>query len=116
MRRTKTLTLDSTGDIEVSELTVGEIRNWMRDLSDRDAPTDIVDSMLMVEIRLSDLQRLTDLTDANLDKLTQSELNTLMEAIQELNPSFFAMLGRLAEAGERLLQAAPVTSSAAPAS
>ena len=106
MRRTKIITLQGIGEIAVRELTVGEIRNWMRDLETGGAIPDIVDALLIVDIQLSDLQRVTDLAPSGIDALSQSDIGTLMTVIKELNPLFFGLLGRLAEARTRARQTA----------
>ena len=102
--------------VTVRELTVGEIRDWLRDMEARNTKLDLVDGMLLTELALSDLCRMSDLPEDALDDLTQSEIDALLEAARELNPHFFGMLARLAEAGRKLLESAPRTSSAQPAS
>jgi len=115
MARRRSVQLDQR-TVTVRELTVGEIRDWLRDMDARNAPLDLVDGMLLTELAISDLCRMSDLPEDALDDLTQSEIDRLLEAARELNPHFFGMLARLAEAGRRLLESAPKSSSASPAS
>jgi len=100
--------------VTVHELNVIEIRNWFTDLETREAPVDLADSLLIIEMRLSDLARVSDITPEQLDQLTQTDIDQLMEAIQAINPRFFAGLVRLAELGQHALASGLLTSSAAP--
>lgn len=113
MRRTKAVSLGEA-TVSVHELTVGEIRNWLRDLDsagDR-AGTDLVGAVLFEEISFDDLKRLSNVTEAQLDAATPGELRALIEAARELNADFFGMRARLAAIGQAALAAAPAPSSA----
>lgn len=120
MRLTRDVTLGRELDpIQVRELTVGEIRSWLRNAESLDAG-DTVSLLLFEEVTLDELRLFIDLNMAMLEILTPSEIAQLIEAAQELNPRFFAMRGRLAEVGRRLqtsgsAPSAPSSDSATPA-
>lgn len=103
MRRTKTLQL---GDREVTaqELTVAEIRAWLRDgeAKDADAEVDAIGQMLLDAVSFDDLTRMSDASLDDLEAMTQSELEELAAACQELNAAFFGMSRRLRELASRL--------------
>ncbi len=89
------------GPVTVRELTVGEVRAWMKDVAARvGGKVDVVGEMLLDDCSLIDLQRMSDLTDAVADALGQSEIREVADAAKELNPNFFGMRSRLMELGE----------------
>lgn len=112
MRRTKEIPLGEA-TVSVHELTVGEIRVWLRDLDSAGdkAGTDLVGVMLFEEIAFDDLKWLSNITEAQLEAATPGELRTLIEAARELNADFFGMRARLAAIGQAALAAAPAPSS-----
>lgn len=81
------------GPVAVKELTVGEIRAWLRDTSQ--ASADLIDALLVDEVSISDLMRMTDLTAERMDELRPSDLNRLRDAAKEVNPDFFKLRGRI---------------------
>ena len=115
MARTKQIEL-STGTVTVRELTVAEMRAWVLDLETSDTAINLVDSMLLVDLRLQDLARATDILPETIEGLAQSDLTRMVEAIKEMNPSFFDMLVRLAKAGQQLMDAGLQASSGESAS
>ncbi len=78
-------------------MTVLQVRNWLQTYSEPVA-LDIVDSYLFVDCSLDDLKRMTDLTPAIIDGLKPSQVQEVIAICKELNPHFFAMLGRLGQA------------------
>ena len=88
--------------VQVRELTVGEVRQW---LASKVTPGDMVDSLLFEEIALSDLAFLTDLDAAAVDTLTLSEVERLVAVAKEVNAAFFAMRERTVALGQRILAA-----------
>lgn len=94
--------------VTVFELTVGDIRNWLRDLESLDKG-DLVDAGLFDDLTLAELERMTDLAMSTIDELPPSQIDELIAVAKELNPRFFALRGRLVEAGRQLQ-----TSSSAP--
>ena len=76
------------------ELTVLQVRNWMEGLGS-EAP-DPLSAMLFENCPLDDLKRMTDLNDETINSLRPSQIEQLIKVCKELNPHFFALLGRMA--------------------
>lgn len=104
MRRTREIETEA-GDVTVKEMTVAEIRAWLRDIEkDGSALTeDAVGAALLEEVSFNELQRMID-GSVLLDSLSQSDLCEILSAAKELNPYFFGMRGRLIGAGEQVLR------------
>ncbi|MEQ7921141.1 hypothetical protein ABQX22_18230 [Xanthomonas sp. WHRI 1810A] len=87
------------GDITVMcrEMTVLQVRNWL-ETHTQPVALDIVDSYLFVDCTLDDLKRMTDLKNEVIDGLKPSQVQEVIAVCKELNPHFFAMLGRLGQA------------------
>lgn len=90
--------------VVVRELTVGEIRAW---LADKEQPGNLVDSMLIEDISLSDLLILSDLTMADIEDMTPGEIDLVIGIAKEINVTFFAMRGKILELGEKILALPP---------
>jgi len=90
MRRTEVLKL---GDQKVTlrELTVGEVRNMLASRPEQDT----VSYLFFEDISIADLMQMSDLTDDDVNNLSQSELDAVRLKAKELNPHFFAMMTRL---------------------
>lgn len=88
--------------VEVRELTVGEIRLLLKQMSD-ESDTDLVEYALLEEIGLRELQLMTDLDPEILNDLAPSQLRTVYEACRDMNADFFALRGRLEERGRAIL-------------
>ena len=89
-------------DVEVRELTVGEIRNWLASVARlpmAEDVVDVVDVMLLDQVRLLDLSMLSTITPAQIEQLAPSHLRQVLEAAKQLTPDFFAMRQRLEEVG-----------------
>ncbi|WP_313105043.1 hypothetical protein [Stutzerimonas nitrititolerans] len=96
---------DSIRDVVVSELTVAQMRQlmmanaWPGDDADADALAHYqLDVHLFEECRLTDLSVLANLSRERMSELTGTELRKIIAKAKELNPDFFAALGRLAKA------------------
>jgi len=96
---------DSARDVVVSELTVGQMRQvmmadpWPGDDTDAEALAHYqLDVQLFEECRLTDFSILANLNREQLSELTGTELRKILAKAKELNPDFFAALGRLAKA------------------
>lgn len=76
------------------ELTVLQVRSWI-EAAAQDRAVDVVAEMLFTACSLDSLKRMTDLTDERINALRPSQINELIEVCRELNPDFFALLGRL---------------------
>lgn len=82
--------------VEVRELTVGEVRQWLADLdAAAEAEVDVVGEFMADGISFAELERFTDLAPAELDTLTESDVVKVVEAVKKLNPGFFRLRGRL---------------------
>lgn len=98
MKRSKQIDIENRTVI-VRELTVAEIRHWMKDLENiKEATIDLVTEGLMEEASLADVVRMTNLTIEDLDAMTPSEIDTVMAVCREVNPHFFKLRKRLADA------------------
>lgn len=78
-------------DYQVRELTVGEIRAWVADVSAHDA----VDVFLLEDALVSDIGRCTSLTPVQIDRLTPSECAEVLKLVREVNRDFFRLRSRL---------------------
>ena len=87
--------------IQVRELTVGEIRAWLKDSGM--VSGDLVDAALFEEFSLPDLQRMTDLTTEAVAGLTPGDLREVFKACEEVNADFFAMRSRALVLGRSAL-------------
>ena len=111
MRHTQTLTLDER-DIAVRELTVADIRNWLKTLETAPAEFDLVGTALIDGFDLADLALLTDLTPAAIEAFTPSQIRTVFDAARAVNADFFVLRERLAQIGQAALASAPPTPAA----
>ncbi|MDV3438728.1 hypothetical protein R0G64_04820 [Pseudomonas otitidis] len=82
----------------VREMTVGDVRNWLADVSTAGALVGWVDDGLMGDISLGDLARMTSLKVDEMDAWRPSELQQVIEVARELNPHFFVLRGRMLKA------------------
>ena len=87
--------------VVIRELTVGEIRAWL-EIKGAETP-DLIDSFLSEEMALSDIVQMCDLTITDLDGFTPTEIEQVIVKCKEVNARFFAMRGRLAEVGQKIL-------------
>ncbi|MDP3848627.1 MAG: hypothetical protein Q8R10_19585 [Pseudomonas sp.] len=76
------------------ELTVLQVRDWI-EAAAQESDVDLVAEVLFPTCSLSSLKRMTDLTDERINKLRPSQVNAVIDVCRELNPDFFALLGRL---------------------
>lgn len=90
--------------VDVKELTVGEIRAWLR--ASASPAGDVVDATLFEDFDAQDLCAMTTLTAAELDSLTPSECQALAAVCKEVNADFFAMRQRVVVMGRQLLATA----------
>ncbi|AVO56168.1 phage tail assembly protein [Ectopseudomonas mendocina] len=74
------------------ELTVGQVRG----LLEAQAGNNLVDELLLEEVRLVDLPSFTGLKPEELEQMLPSDLELLVEGCKEANPSFFRMLAKVA--------------------
>ncbi len=102
MRITKQITVADRA-VTIRELTVADIRVWLKSLETVTAEFDLVGSELIDGTDLADLAIMTDLTAADLDASTPSELRQVFDACREVNADFFALRGRLEQIGQAAL-------------
>ena len=101
MTLTKTIQLPDLM-VTVRELTVGEIRAWMKRTAD--GGYDPVDDTLLQEVSLADLYGMTDLKAGQSENLTPSQLRLVFEGCREVNPDFFGLRDRIESAGRQILE------------
>lgn len=101
MTLTKTIQLPDLL-VTVRELTVGEIRAWMKRTAD--GGYDPVDDTLLQEVSLADLYGMTDLKAGQAENLTPSQLRLVFEGCREVNPDFFGLRDRIESAGRQILE------------
>ena len=101
MTLTKTIQLPDLV-VTVRELTVGEIRAWMKHTAD--GGYDPVDDTLLQEVSLADLYGMTDLKAGQAENLTPSQLRLVFDGCREVNPDFFGLRDRIESAGRQILE------------
>lgn len=77
--------------IVCSELTVAQARKLLQSQGG-----DLVDELLLEDIRLIDLPLFTELTADEIDQMLPSDLELVVAGCKEANPTFFRMLAKLA--------------------
>ena len=84
--------------VTVNELTVNEIRSWLKELDDNDAPDlDVTSSLLFEQCDLPTVCRLTSLSLEDIGNMYPSQIATVIEKCKKVNPSFFAMARRVSK-------------------
>lgn len=104
----------SAGSYTVKELTVGEVRAWLKRLADgAGVGGDAVEMMLFGDFTLPEIAPFVDGQIA-WDECTQADARRVFEAVKRLNPDFFALRERLSAIGRRSqnLEAPPIASAA----
>ena len=89
-------------EVKVIELTVSEIRGWLAEVGAKKEGIDIADQLLFEDVALSELQKMTDLTAAEIDGAPPSELRTILAKCREVNSDFFALRSRLMTVGAKV--------------
>ena len=82
-------------DIEVRELTAGEIIDWERRLEEmiRGGSASATGNLLLEDFSLDDLAAMTGLPEAEILAMPPSCLEHLAAACKEVNPRFFVVRG-----------------------
>lgn len=96
-------------EVRVRELTVAEIRRWLADVSTPSGEIDVADQLLFEDVALSELQRMTDLTDAEIGEAAPSELRPILALCREVNRDFFVLRNRLMVIGEQKMATGSVS-------
>nr|CRH06025.1 Conserved protein of unknown function [Candidatus Magnetococcus massalia] len=97
----------TVGDLtyHVRKFTVGEIYEFFQKAVDgQSTEPDWVGNVLFEDVTLQDILTFTDLTKERIHAVEPEMLDTIIAAIKEENPHFFAACQRLEEAGKRLNQ------------
>lgn len=74
------------------ELTVGQVRGLLQGAGSGD----LVDELLLDDVRLVDLPLFTGLKKEELEQMLPSDLELLVEGCKEANRTFFTMLAKVA--------------------
>ena len=103
-------------EIEIRELTLGEIRAWLK-ASETRTP-DVVSTLLVPDDGIDVVLAASDVTGNELEALAPSEIKAVAAGIKALNADFFALPARLRDLVEHMitLQNSPVPVSKKPAS
>jgi len=92
MRIVKSVTVGDR-EVIVKELDVSDIRGWIKLMSEEAEP-DFVGDTLLPDISLKELCLMIDIEYKEMDSLTQSDLINVCDVAREINPLFFATLGK----------------------
>lgn len=94
--------------VTVRELTVAEVRNWVAELEGRHL--DPIRAMVFDDCSLDDLERMADMSAADMEAFAPGDLAELHAAAKALNPHFFKVREALASVS-RAIQAGIDSSS-----
>lgn len=94
---------EKIGDVVIQfpELTVRQIRDWLKGVSDTG---DLVDATLFDEVSLNDLSILTSLSAEEIDGMRPSDLDKVIAITKEVNARFFAMRAKAVALGRKILE------------
>lgn len=101
--------------IQCRELTVTEIRDWLKSMNTQAQSPDLVGETLLPQFSLEDLEQMTDATPETLAGMTPSELRQLGDDCKAVNPDFFDLRERIEDGGRRLLAKLSGSSNETPA-
>ncbi|MBF0283589.1 MAG: hypothetical protein HQL51_03925 [Magnetococcales bacterium] len=103
--------------VEIKELTVGKVRELIEvaeRLQNHPEAVDFVADGLLGDLSLWEIEWFTDLKVADVDAMTPSELERVVDACKEANPHFFGWREKMAALGEKLLARQSSESSGPP--
>lgn len=100
MKNTRTVVIGEGTEtplaVTVRELPVKEIRAWVEEA--KKAPLrDLIDSILLKDLSLSDLMLMSTLSAEQIDLLPPSQLSGVCEAVKEINADFFKFREKIIE-------------------
>jgi hypothetical protein len=81
-------------EVTVNELTVAQVRELINEAS-AGGETDVVNATLIDGVDFNQLLKMTDLTAAELDAMTPSQIQQVADAAREVNRHFFTLWGRI---------------------
>jgi hypothetical protein len=87
------VTID-TDTVEVRELTVAEVRQWLNDAA-ADYGQDVVGVSLIEGVDFNLIHRMTDITPGKIETMKPSQLAEVVEACKAVNTHFFLMWERI---------------------
>lgn len=102
MRKTKTIKIDDR-EILVRELTVAQITEMMESLND--AEINNIDTLFPDRLPSAALFMSTGMTVNEIAEYTPSEIEIMLDAVEEVNPTFAGLMQRLANVGRQVLAA-----------
>lgn len=94
--KSKIETLSDGRRVCCMELTVSQLRG----LLEAKAGDNLIDELLLEDVRLPDLPLFTGLKLEDLEQMLPSDLEKLASGSKEANPSFFRMLAKVASLGK----------------
>ncbi|WP_374981157.1 hypothetical protein PSGK_08360 [Pseudomonas solani] len=101
--------------IQCRELSVEEIRDWLKSMETQAQAPDLVGDSLLPQFTLDDLERMTNATPQQLGGMTPSELRQLGDDCKAVNTDFFDLRARIEEGGRQLLAKLSESSNETPA-
>lgn len=101
MRKIKSIKIDDR-EVTIKELNVREVREVMEGCGLKADATLVIDLMFQDRLPVAAVLKATDLSADSLDDMTQSELDTIYTAVEELNPFFVRLYRDLAAVGDSL--------------
>ena len=96
--------------VQVRELTVAEIRAWLKSAEDNQAEFEVVSRMLFDDCDFDTLALMTDLSVDDMADMLPSELREVVRECQKVNSHFFGMARRTGLLMEGLTAALPDSS------
>jgi hypothetical protein len=100
MRKSKTIKIDDK-EITVKELTAGQITNEIENLGK--GGLDDIDMLFPDKLPSSVLKTSTEFSNDDLSKFAPSELEVLLDAVEEVNPTFARLIKSLADMGRKAM-------------
>lgn len=111
MRISKTIDIDEQTKITINELTAEEIQEIMDGLGDN--KVDIIDMLFPDSIIPSSaISKSLSKTGDEIKKYAPSELESIIEAVEEVNPTFASLIQGLAQVGRNYLETKSETHAA----
>lgn len=102
MRKSKIMTIGER-EITAKELTVEQVAAVMESIEGQQIET--LDLLFSDRVPAEAVRISTDLTKSELEALAPSELDVIWAGVEEINPFFVGMVGRLAQVGAAALAA-----------
>lgn len=110
--------------VEIHELTVGQIYDWLSEMVDREQrsdqsrtdPVDAVNRTLLPDCTLDDLARMSTLTVKQMRHLPPSSLALLARECQRMNPHFFRLAAGMATGTFPPLSDSEISAGSSPSS